>query len=145
MDPAPYPEFDGTAACTQVDPETFFPPKGNAVAVIEAGRRVCKGDNSHGTCPFLSGCLNYALTHNVEGMWGGKSDEERRAIRKKYRIKAVSLELASFVGGPRGPDPRNLIPHGTAVGVERHRRKYAPLCDECQAYDDRRKPAKSAS
>jgi hypothetical protein len=134
---APYPAIDKTAPCTKVDPEIFFVSRGNAAVAIDVARRVCKGDNSNMPCPFLAGCLNWALTHAVEGVWGGKSDVERKAIRKKYSIKAEPLELTVYI--PRGPAPRNLIPHGTSVGVEKHRRKYEPLCDVCFGFDVERK------
>lgn len=131
---APYPEYDEMANCLRVDPETFFPPRTNAELHAEAGRKVCKGDGTTDPCPFLSSCFNYALTHAVEGVWGGKSDHERAAIRRKYRIKADPLQLTGWV--KRSSLPRNGIPHGTAEGVERHRRKYEAPCPECQTFVD---------
>lgn len=44
------------------------------------------------TCPVEGECLAWALEHNEMGVWGGATDEERHAIRRR---------LARLVDRPR--------------------------------------------
>jgi WhiB family redox-sensing transcriptional regulator len=72
------------AACTNTDPEAFFPTAGRYVTV--GARRVC----TH--CPVQAACLEYALTHSEwYGIWGGLSVDERRELyrRRKSTRKRV--------------------------------------------------------
>jgi WhiB family redox-sensing transcriptional regulator len=67
------------AACGHTDPELFFPvsPTGPGLRQIEEAKRICQG------CPARSTCLDWALEHGVAaGIWGGATEEERRAIRR---------------------------------------------------------------
>jgi WhiB family redox-sensing transcriptional regulator len=73
------------AACKDVDPDLFFPVgvTGPAIEHIAAAKSVCSG------CPVKEPCLEFALTTNQEyGIWGGASEEERRAIRRARRAAA---------------------------------------------------------
>jgi WhiB family transcriptional regulator, redox-sensing transcriptional regulator len=63
------------AACTQADPEIFFPAPGDELGEAKA-KAVCRA------CPARSECLSYALVHRIDyGVWGGASEGERRALR----------------------------------------------------------------
>jgi WhiB family transcriptional regulator, redox-sensing transcriptional regulator len=67
------------AACLRLDPELFFPvsTSGASLTEIEAARRVCQD------CPVLTACLRWALDlGQVHGIWGGTTEEERRALRR---------------------------------------------------------------
>jgi WhiB family redox-sensing transcriptional regulator len=66
------------ASCRHVDPDLFFPTgtARSAADHIEAAKAVCR------TCPVRVSCLDFALSsHQDAGIWGGTSEEERRAIR----------------------------------------------------------------
>ena len=64
--------------CRTVAPETFFPSDG--LGVIRA-QRVCA------SCPVASQCLEYALDNHIDhGVWGGKSERERRRILRRRRV-----------------------------------------------------------
>lgn len=77
-------DFGGHPACADEDPELFFPEPGQ-VAQASVARSVCGG------CPIRSACLSYALRHGVEGVWGGTTEEERRAMRRaSWTEKAVA-------------------------------------------------------
>lgn len=68
------------AACLTVDPELFFPVgnTGPAVEQIEKAKAVCA------TCPVTEMCLQYALETNQDsGVWGGLSEDERRALKRR--------------------------------------------------------------
>ena len=67
------------ALCKDEDPELFFPvgTTGPAVSQIEAAKSVCA------RCPVRLECLEWALeTAQDSGVWGGLSEEERRALRR---------------------------------------------------------------
>lgn len=48
----------------------FFPGRGDAETTRRA-KAIC------GTCPVTADCLNYALTHDEDGIWGGTSGRQR--------------------------------------------------------------------
>jgi WhiB family redox-sensing transcriptional regulator len=71
-------EWVRQARCIGVDPELFFPvgSTGPALAQVEAAKAVCA------MCPVRPECLQWALaTGQDAGVWGGTSEEERRALR----------------------------------------------------------------
>jgi WhiB family transcriptional regulator, redox-sensing transcriptional regulator len=68
------------AACARADPDLFFPVSASGLALrqIDEAKRVCQG------CPARKPCLEWALDHGVAaGIWGGATDEERRAMRQR--------------------------------------------------------------
>jgi len=73
------------ALCTQVDPELWFPVKGESPA---AAKLLC------GRCEVRAECLEFALDSNEQfGVWGGLSSDERRALRRRRRLRRA-LERA---------------------------------------------------
>lgn len=72
------------AACRSAGVDRWFPDQEEigrqalSVAVAEA-RSVCA------RCPVQQPCLAYALEAGVEGVWGGMTERERRAIRCRRR------------------------------------------------------------
>jgi WhiB family transcriptional regulator, redox-sensing transcriptional regulator len=56
----------------------FFPAKGES---IHAARAICH------RCPVREPCLDFALTNNCIGVWGGTTGEERRRIRRLARTR----------------------------------------------------------
>jgi WhiB family redox-sensing transcriptional regulator len=66
------------ASCRLLDPDLFFPvsTSGASLPQIETARRICE------RCPVLTACLRWALdAGQVSGIWGGTTEEERRAMR----------------------------------------------------------------
>jgi len=60
------------ALCAQTDPDAFFPDGGGSV---KQAKKVCA------KCPVVEDCLQWALSTNERfGVWGGKSERERRAL-----------------------------------------------------------------
>jgi Transcription factor WhiB len=52
---------------------------------------VCNGTDGLGICPVRDACLSFALQNNERfGVWGGTTEQDRRAIRKKWRWRAGS-------------------------------------------------------
>ncbi|WP_217242745.1 WhiB family transcriptional regulator [Streptomyces sp. AC555_RSS877] len=68
------------AACRQEDPDLFFPigSTGPALVQQEQAKAVCR------RCPVREQCLQWALdTGQTLGVWGGTSENERRALRRR--------------------------------------------------------------
>lgn len=76
------------ALCRDTDPDLFFPvgTTGQALVSIDHAKRVCA------ECAVTRSCLQFALDTNQDsGIWGGLSEEERRAIRRQ---RAAALRAA---------------------------------------------------
>ena len=68
------------AACRTEDPDLFFPigTTGPAALQTEQAKAVCR------TCPVREQCLRRALdTGQTIGVWGGTSELERRALKRR--------------------------------------------------------------
>jgi len=69
------------ALCAQIDTDMFFPGKGESTA---DAKRACM------TCPVRTQCLEDALANNERyGVWGGKSERERRRLEQDARKAAA--------------------------------------------------------
>jgi len=71
------------AACKEEDPELFFPVgetgKANRAQIAEA-KAVCR------RCPVTEQCLLWAFESGQDsGVWGGMSEKERRALKRRGR------------------------------------------------------------
>jgi len=67
--------------CSELPPAVFFPNDGLGV---QAAQRIC------GACAVSDACLEYALVNRIDhGVWGGKSERERRRILRQRRTAAV--------------------------------------------------------
>jgi WhiB family redox-sensing transcriptional regulator len=72
------------SACRDTDPDLFFPvgTTGPAIEQIENAKAVCR------QCDVQQACLEYALVTNQDsGIWGGTSEEERRALRRLWMAR----------------------------------------------------------
>jgi WhiB family redox-sensing transcriptional regulator len=66
--------------CAETDPEVFFPEKGQP---NDDAKRICGG------CEARAECLEFAIETVQEfGVWGGWSENERRAYRRRMRAVA---------------------------------------------------------
>ena len=67
-------EWKAAGNCVRVDPDLFFPERGESTREAKA---VCRG------CVVREACLEYALANGEKfGIWGGLSERERRRIRR---------------------------------------------------------------
>ena len=74
-------EWMADGKCREYPAETFFPRDG--VGVIKA-QRICA------TCPVAAQCLEYALANHVDhGIWGGRSERERRRLLRERRRRRI--------------------------------------------------------
>ena len=87
--------------CADADPEIFFPEKASNVPVEVLA--YC------GPCPVREVCAQYAVDHNLSGIWGGTSKNQRRG-----RSAVVSQDVC------RNNHPRT--PENTQIGSTGRRR-----------------------
>jgi WhiB family redox-sensing transcriptional regulator len=67
------------AACVPASDEVTFFPDPEDLAGISRAKAICA------TCPVASECLTWAIeTNQSEGIWGGHTSKERRAIRRRW-------------------------------------------------------------
>lgn len=115
--------------CTEVDPEMFFPPKGGTAT---RAKKVCNGTGKGDACPILVSCLEWALQHEKEGVWGGTTPEERDKIRKKNGTRVKTVKYSDLVAStPPAPG------HGSWSGINLHRTRYERNCDACRDFSTR--------
>ncbi|MFC8426288.1 WhiB family transcriptional regulator [Streptomyces sp. NPDC057236] len=75
------------AACRTEDPDLFFPigTSGPALMQTEQAKAVCRH------CPVREQCLQWALdTGQSIGVWGGTSETERRALKRRIAARRSS-------------------------------------------------------
>jgi WhiB family transcriptional regulator, redox-sensing transcriptional regulator len=66
------------AACRGTDPDLFFPDGDNKSVTIQAktAKLICRG------CPVSLTCLAWSIDSVQEfGIWGGRTDAERRQLK----------------------------------------------------------------
>ena len=75
------------AACRHENPDLFFPigTSGPTLRQLKQAKAVC------GRCAVQSVCLEWAVLADIdEGVWGGQSEDERRAQRQPCGVDRVS-------------------------------------------------------
>lgn len=87
------PDWHDLAQCIGTDQTVFFPEssgfgKGHAyknpkIVLENIAKSICR------VCVVSDECLEYALeTNQSDGIWGGKTPEERKRIRKQAQARA---------------------------------------------------------
>ena len=101
------------ALCLGEYPETWFPAHytkdGREHPDVTAAKSVCLH------CPVAAECATHALTHGEDGIWGGLTPDERRALSR------------------RKPPPTITADCGTYNGYKRHKRAGENACTPCKA------------
>lgn len=75
-----YPHFDGTQTCQNPSPSAALAFSGAVGADPVPALVLCAA------CPFMGECRDWALTHDVYGVWGGTSEEDRSQIRAQAEL-----------------------------------------------------------
>lgn len=85
--------FDTTkAACRGKDITLFYPnlpPRHRKPSQTETARQICR------ECEVIDGCLEYSLHFEPLGVWGGKNEVEREALRRQKNIRLPEDRKAS--------------------------------------------------
>lgn len=75
-----FPKFSGKGnpSCSEVDPEIFFPEMGRTFN-NNAAKQICN------SCVYKPECLEWAMNSSEDGIWGGTTERERRALKRHRR------------------------------------------------------------
>ncbi|WP_447035752.1 WhiB family transcriptional regulator [Streptomyces sp. DSM 118878] len=76
------------------DPELFFPGRYASDQRIRLAKGICA------SCAVRVKCLEASLESNdAAGIWGGMTEEERRAIRKRFELRCDPARVAAALAG----------------------------------------------
>jgi hypothetical protein len=119
-------DWRGRARCRDIDPDVFFPTASRGpvyAAQVADAKQVCAG------CPVQAECLDYALAWLPEGVAGGRSQEEREAIRTRREF-VPSADAARLEVGLRPDATSHEIAAAGLVllAAGRSRREVARRC-----------------
>ena len=87
-----YPHFE-KPTCASIGTEPYYPITKTLDTENKAALKLCQ------QCPELFKCLQWALVHEDQGIWGGTTPNERRNMRKKLNITFIPLTGTDFVRG----------------------------------------------
>lgn len=74
--------WKANGACRWVEPELFYPVSDADAA---PAKRVCA------SCAVQQRCLDFAVeSREFEGVWGGLTGTERRALHRRRRVPATA-------------------------------------------------------
>lgn len=68
--------------CVGEPPYIFYSANLN---LLDVARKICKD------CPVQLECLRYAIEHNEYGVWGGKTEEERKFLKRSSLVQGLPL------------------------------------------------------
>ncbi|GGQ83464.1 WhiB family transcriptional regulator [Streptomyces flaveolus] len=83
-------DWRDSAACTDQDPELFFPngTEGGWKTVTHDAKAICA------RCPVASDCLTFALNENIDyGIFGGLTDNERRKLKRRATTTLTAADV----------------------------------------------------
>jgi|TARA_B110000285_G_C14830205_1_gene470505 WhiB family redox-sensing transcriptional regulator len=77
--------------CADEDPELFFPQEveyadgttHSSYTNLPTAKAIC------GACPVAVDCLTYALKNHELGVWGGTTEDQRKALRRRNGISLI--------------------------------------------------------
>jgi WhiB family transcriptional regulator, redox-sensing transcriptional regulator len=115
------PDWMADANCRDVeDRSIFYPGQGEST---KPAKDICR------RCDVQVECLFFAMQNReIFGIWGGKSERERRALRKRYPM----LDIDGNVRSERGPMPGQPFEHGDINGYRTHLRRGEEPCADCR-------------
>jgi hypothetical protein len=103
---APYPPVTGREPCRS-EPDLFFPLDAGISKELKRAKEMC------GWCPVREQCLAYALTHAVNGIWGGTTERERRHMQREGQLAVVPMvppaDVDLMVRADRRGTPASVI------------------------------------
>jgi WhiB family redox-sensing transcriptional regulator len=73
------------AACKGIHTDVFFPegPPNTIDNSTQYAKNICA------SCPVSAPCLKQALDEDMSGIWGGTTEQERKAIRLNIGLKPI--------------------------------------------------------
>jgi WhiB family redox-sensing transcriptional regulator len=96
-------------ACLGADPELFFPiaATGSARDQMITAKAVC------GRCSVQGLCLSYGVSTAQDGIWGGTTGDERRALHVRWSGDWLPLRAIGLVPG-HVPNERSQVVMSTS-------------------------------
>lgn len=74
------PDWHEDGLCRQVDPDLFFPERGENATYAKA---ICS------RCPVRDRCRQWAIDkHERHGVWGGTTEQDRREVWRREAVAA---------------------------------------------------------
>lgn len=67
------------ASCDGLDAEMFYPTTNEVTSEMQMLLRMCND------CPVKQACLEWALVHERDGIWGGMSAVQRARVRRRLK------------------------------------------------------------
>jgi len=85
-------DWRSRGACLSADPDLFFP-----ISLTEASAgQVSRAKAYCARCSVRSECIRFALDHpDVQGVWGGMTDNERKNLRRARNRSAARARRAA--------------------------------------------------
>lgn len=85
-------DWRSRGACLSADPDLFFP-----ISLTPASAPQIAWAKAHcARCVVRSECIRFALDHpEVQGIWGGMTDNERNNLRRVRRRNAARAKRAA--------------------------------------------------
>ena len=90
-----YPEWSGNEPCRTMPPELYFPPLGGCIPALLLN--MCQ------VCTSYYDCLEWALHHELEGIWAGTTAHQRRAMRRSRGMTVATPDHTAWL-----PRQRNM-------------------------------------
>ena len=115
-----YPHFDGTQACHNPTPAAASAFSGTIGADPSPALALCSA------CPFVDECRDWALTHDVYGVWGGTTEDDRadypagRAVVDTLSAARTRWTLGTAPAAENHPGPWRAwlgIPDDSVTGL----------------------------
>lgn len=66
-------------------------PNDENVTAAQDPEKVARAKSFCHSCPVKDACLNHALKYNESGIWGGTTERERRAMKRRTRRSALKF------------------------------------------------------
>ncbi len=85
-----YPRFSGSEPCAEMGTSHYFTIGDTAYYEnLEQIKALCL------RCPMVDPCLHYALHVNVQGLWAGTTETERRRLRRELNITPAPVVVVA--------------------------------------------------
>lgn len=69
-----------------------------------ARQNAAKAKSICAECDVSKECLSYAIYHEMHGIWGGKTENEREKMRRRLGIQLIVRETPLFVTSRKKDD-----------------------------------------
>lgn len=90
--------------CLGHDPNIFFPfaeKSGDSYSrsYVKGRENTILAKSICGECEVSEECLQYSLLHEPHGIWGGKTERERKTLRRRLGVSLVPKEPINILLG----------------------------------------------